>query len=119
MGSTIHQEVVFNAPVSRVFEALTDGKQFSQATGGAPATLSREAGGSFTCFGGMIEGRNVEVVPNQRLVQAWRPKNWPAGEYSLARFELKADGGKTRLVFDHTGFPAGQGEHLAAGGDPK
>ena len=36
--------------------------------------------------------------------EAWRAKTWPAGKYSLARFELRAEGDQTRLVFDHDGF---------------
>ena len=38
-----------------------------------------------------------------------------AGVYSIVRFELRKEGTGTRLVFDHTGFPVGQAEHLAAG----
>jgi hypothetical protein len=34
----------------------------------------------------------------------------------VARFELKDDGGgRTTIVFDHTGFPPGRGQHLAEG----
>jgi len=112
---TIHQEVVFKASPKRIYEALTDAKQFSKLTGGAPAEISRESGGSFSCFGGMIVGRNVELLPNQRIVQAWRAKNWDDGVYSIVKFELKGQGSETRLVFDHSGFPEDQREHLAAG----
>jgi hypothetical protein len=42
-------------------------------------------------FGGMIIGRNVELVPNQRIVQAWRPTaDFPKGPYSLVKIELTA-----------------------------
>ena len=82
---------------------------------GAPAEIEAKDGGRFSCFGGMIIGRNVELVPGQRVVQAWRAGNWEPGVYSMARFELKPEGQGTRLVFDHTGYPAGNGEHLAAG----
>jgi activator of HSP90 ATPase len=54
-------------------------------------------------------------VPGERVVQAWRAGNWEPGVYSLARFELAADGAGTRLVFDHTGFPGGDAAHLEAG----
>ena len=63
-------------------------------------------------FGGLIEGRTVELAPNQRIVQAWRPASWEAGLYSLVRFELKAGGAGTRLSFDHYGFPSGDYDHL-------
>jgi activator of HSP90 ATPase len=76
---------------------------------------SREEGGLFTLFGGYITGRNVELVPNVRIVQAWRTGGWPAGTYSIARFELVEQGAGTKIVFDHTGFPKGAAERLAAG----
>jgi activator of HSP90 ATPase len=114
-GGSIHQEVVFKAIRNRLYEALTDAKQFSKATGGVPTEISREAGGPFSCFGGHIVGRHVELVPNERIVQAWRVVDWDPGVYSIVRFELKEQGSETKLVFDHTGFPEGKGEHLAAG----
>ena len=115
MAKVIHQEVVVSATATRVYEALTNSKQFSQFTGGAPADIVAQPGGSFSCFGGMIEGRNIELLPGKRIVQAWRARNWPEGVYSIARFELKDKGGETRLVFDHTGFPEDELSHLEAG----
>ena len=81
----------------------------------APAEISGEVGGAFTCFGGHIVGRHVELVPNQRIVQAWRVVTWDAGVYSIAKFEFNEQGSATRLVFDHRGFPTGKAEHLADG----
>ena len=82
---------------------------------GAPAQIDARDGGAFSCFGGMITGRNVELVPGQRVVQAWRAGNWDAGVYSIVRFELRPEGQGTRLVFDHTGYPEAMGSHLEAG----
>lgn len=115
MSTTIHQEVIFKASPSRIYEVLTNAEQFSAATGGAPAEISPEVGGTFSCFGGYIVGRNVELVPNQRIVQAWRPSRWEEGVYSIVKFELKEQGSETLLIFDHTGIPEGQNEHLAPG----
>lgn len=114
MSHVIHQEVVIAASPQRVYSALIDGQQFSALTG-APAEISPEAGGVFSCFGGMIVGRNVELITNERIVQAWRVANWEAGVYSVARFALKAQGAGTLIVFDHTGFPEGTREHLESG----
>jgi activator of HSP90 ATPase len=66
-------------------------------------------------FGGHITGCNVELVENERIVQAWRAKTWPAGVYSIARFELASTKGGTKLVFDHDAFPEDMREHLAKG----
>jgi len=111
---TIHQEVDFPVGPQRVYEALLDSKQFS-AFSGRPAEIVRTVGGAFSLFGGHIVGRNVELVPNQRIVQVWRVVDWPEGEYSIVKFELKVQGASTHLVFDHTGFPEGLRDHLAAG----
>ena len=62
-----------------------------------------------------MTGRKVQLIPNQRIVQAWRVVTWPEGVYSIARFQLKAQDSGTRLVFDHTGFPEEERDHLAAG----
>ncbi len=35
--------------------------------------------------------------------------------YSLAKFEMKAQGSQTRVVLDHTGFPEGNYDHLYEG----
>ena len=126
-AESIHQEPVFKATAKRVYEALTDAKQFDKvvrlsaamqsgmALGNSPVQISREAGGAFTLFGGHIVGRQIELVPNERIVQAWRVATWSAGAYSIARFELAEQGSGTKLVFEHVGFPEGQGQHLAEG----
>ena len=125
-AESIHQEPVFKASRKRVYEALTDTKQFdkviqlsgvmkSMPPGGEPTEISREVGGAFALFGGYVTGRHIELVPNDRIVQAWRAGSWDPGVYSIARFELAEQGSGTKIVFDHTGFPKGAGEHLAAG----
>ena len=53
----------------------------------------------------MVSGRNVELIPNQRIVQAWRAKPWENGVYSIAKFELRQEGFETRVIFDQAGFP--------------
>ena len=111
---TIHQEVDFQASPQRVYDALLDTKQFS-AFSGMQAEINREVGGAFTIFSGHIIGRNLELIPNKRIVQAWRVVDWPEGVYSIVKFELKPQGSGTHLVFDHTGFPEELRDHLAEG----
>jgi len=115
MSHRIHQEITLAAPPARIYELLTDPDEFSRTSGGAPASIDPNAGGAFSLFGGMIHGVNVECAPGARLVQAWRVKSWEPGLYSLARFELRPEGDSTRLVFDHTGFPEDQADHLEKG----
>ena len=114
MFTALHQEVDFAAPPERVYAALTDAAQFNAMTN-APAELDAKTGGAFSLFGGMITGHNLEMVPNQRLVQAWRAGNWPAGMFSIVRFDLQPSGAGTKLVFDHTGITEDMREHLDGG----
>jgi activator of HSP90 ATPase len=126
-AESIHQEPVFKANRRRVYEALTDATEFGKVVqlsaamhsamslGNKPTEISQQVGGSFTLFGGHIVGRQIELLPNERIVQAWRVVDWNPGVYSIARFELTEQGSGTKIVFDHTGFPAGKAQHLAAG----
>jgi uncharacterized protein YndB with AHSA1/START domain len=125
-AEAIHQEPVFAVARQRVFEALTKAEQFEQivqlsaakrsgALGSEPAKISAEVGGMFKLFGGYISGRHLELLPGERIVQAWRTGSWKPGEYSIVRFELREHGPGTKIIFDHLGFPQGQAEHLASG----
>jgi uncharacterized protein YndB with AHSA1/START domain len=111
----IHQEVTIPAAPEAVFEVLMSSKKFEQMTGGRSADISAAEGGAFTMFGGDISGRNVELVPGRRVVQAWRSGAWPEGVYSLVHFELTPEGKGTRLVFDQVGYPAAAHEMLDGG----
>jgi activator of HSP90 ATPase len=113
-AEAIHQEVIIKANRKRVYDVLTDTEQFRKLSGGMDTKISREPGGAFSLFGGVITGRQIELVPGERIVQAWRSE-WAPGDYSIARFVLKDQGSDTMIIFDHTGFPQGAAEHLATG----
>jgi activator of HSP90 ATPase len=126
-AESIHQEVHFKATRKRVYETLTDAKQFDHVVqlsdaaktrmrpGGPPTQISPEAGAAFSLFGGLIIGRNIELAANVRIVQAWRPAYWDPGVYSIVRFEFADSGSETKLVLDHKGFPDGDGKSLLEG----
>src|SRR5947209_8276387 len=113
-STVIHQEVDFKAPATRIYEVLLDAKEFAAFTG-APAEIQPQAGGAFKLFGGQIEGRTVELAPNRRIVQVWRQPSWPAGYYSLVKFELTERAGGTRIIFDQTGIKEEDWGHLSEG----
>ena len=87
----------------------------SPRRGAKPTSISTEVGGAFTLFGGYITGRHLEMLPNERLVQAWRAGSFKPGGFSIAAFYLTAEGSKTKLNFEHRGFPDGNGVSLAHG----
>jgi activator of HSP90 ATPase len=125
-AEAIHQEPTINARRHRVYQALTEARQFdrlmalsdaarSMPSKPAPTQIAARAGGEFALFGGYITGRFIELVPDDLIVQAWRVGDWERGIFSIARFELRTEGADTKILFDHTGFPVGQAEHLAEG----
>jgi len=110
----ITQEVRFSANPEKVYEVLMSGSEFGAATG-TPAEIGQEVGSAFQCFGGLITGRHIELIPNQRIVQAWRVGMWPEGVYSIVRFDITADGDSTKLTLCHTAFPEDAADHLESG----
>ena len=119
---TIHQETDVKASPAQLYQVLMSSRGFSDCTkksfpsfSAASAKIDAVAGGSFSLFDGHIVGRILELVPNERIVEAWRVVDWPAGIYSIARFEFRSNGTGTTVVFDHTGFPPGLKAHLSDG----
>ena len=125
-AAVIHQEPEFAAAPARVYAALLDPRQFDRIVEfsgviqamhlkSAGSRINPHAGGAFALFGGFITGRQLDLLPNQRIVQAWRPAAWEPGLYSIVRFELKPHNSDTTIVLDHTGFPEGDFTHLEWG----
>src|SRR5947208_10733849 len=102
-AESIHQEKVFKASRNRVYEALTDTKQFNEVTKisaakdprvsleKAATEISQEVGGAFTLFGGIILGRHFELVP-----KAHRPglARGQLGSRCLLGCEIRAPGAR-------------------------
>jgi activator of HSP90 ATPase len=125
-AAAIHQQVLLPISADKIYAVLTNADHFQKLSllatdvpaamlTARPAVLSDEPGSAFSLFGGIIEGRQIELVPAKRVVQAWRVSNWDAGIYSIAHFELEGHDASTKIIFDHTGFPKGMADHLASG----
>ena len=112
--TSLHQEIELHAVPPSVYAALLDAKQFA-AFSGVPAEIDPREGGAFRLFGGQIVGRNIELAPAARIVQAWRPGHWKPGIYSLAEFQFHPSSAGTTVVLDHTSFPAGDYDSLFSG----
>jgi len=112
--TSLHLTAELKSSPARVYALLLDSEQFAALTGLA-AHIDPQPGGSFSLFQNQIEGRNVELVADHRIVQAWRPTHWDPGVYSIVRFELKPSGAGTTLTLDHTGFPEGDFDSLTSG----
>lgn len=90
--------------------------QAHSAFTGDEARISRRVGGRFSAFSGYATGVNVELVPDQKIMQTWRASDWPKGAESTVSFALaKAKGGKTRLTFTQVGVPDSFYDEIAQG----
>jgi activator of HSP90 ATPase len=126
-SESLHQELVFKANRKRIFEIFTSTALFEKMTheiqakeGGASSTIhppeiSHGVGGAFSLFGGRIIGRHLELIPDERIVLAWRVAYWELGVYSIVRFDFAEPGPETKILFAHTGFPQGDAENLLNG----
>jgi uncharacterized protein YndB with AHSA1/START domain len=100
-------ERTLNAPVGRVWKALTDVdemrhwyfdlKEFKPVVGFEFEFVVEHDGNSYhhLC-------RVTEVVSQKKIAYTWRYKGEPGD--SLVTFELTPDGGKTRLKLSHDGI---------------
>ena len=110
----IRQTVSFQKSPEKIYKVLTSATEFGEMTG-APAEISEDEGGAFSCFGGQITGRHIELRPNKRIVQAWRAGPWEEGVYSIVKFDISESGTGSTVTLDHTAYPDGSSEHLEGG----
>ncbi len=107
-GSSLRMSAVIPAPAADIYAAWLSGKGHAAMTG-SPATGRARVGGRFTAWEGYIEGKNLELVPHSRIVQAWRTTDFPAGAPdSLLEVQLSPAKGGTKVTLVHTGIPEGQ-----------
>lgn len=101
------KEVVLNAPVSKVWKAITDSSQMKQWYFDIP-DFKPEVDFEFQFTGTGNKGEKylhlckiTEVIPNKKLSYSWRYENYPGN--SFVTFELFEEKGKTRLKLTHEG----------------
>lgn len=100
-------ERVYDAPVGKVWKAITDRDEMKKWYFDL-AAFKAEKGFEFQFEGGP-DGRKylhccqvMDVIPEQRLSYSWRYDGYEGN--SVVTFELFAEGGKTRLRLSHTGL---------------
>jgi uncharacterized protein YndB with AHSA1/START domain len=105
-------ERTFNAPVEKVWKAITDREQMKQWYFNIPQ-FKPEPGFEFRFEGGDECSTYLhlctvkEVIENRKLSYSWRYEGYEGD--SLVTFELFPEGDKTRLKLTHEGletFPA-------------
>ena len=106
---------VLPAPVEEVFSAWLDGPRHTAMTGG-DAKIDPKVGGAFTAWDDYIRGTTLEIEASHRIVQSWRTTQFP-DEAPDSRLEIRFDACEegTRVTFEHSEIPAGQGVNYEGG----
>jgi activator of HSP90 ATPase len=105
MTPLIQQRVRFPTSPQILFDLYVDSRQHSFSTG-APATVSRKAGGKFKAFGGQLEGKNLLIIPGKQVVQLWRASHWKKEDCSILILTFRRATGGAQIDLVHVGVPA-------------
>jgi uncharacterized protein YndB with AHSA1/START domain len=88
-----------------IFEAWLDSIGHSEMTGGE-ATMSDEVGAEVAAWDGYISGRNLELVPGERIVQSWRTTEFADEDQdSIITVLLQEVDDGTLLTLEHRNVP--------------
>ena len=103
------------AAPAAIYDAWLDSAGHSEMTGGK-ASMSSDVGADVSAWDGYITGRNLELVPGERIVQSWRTSKFPDDHPdSVITVTLaKAEGG-TLLMLLHADVPDGQTSYEEGG----
>jgi uncharacterized protein YndB with AHSA1/START domain len=103
------------ASPEEIYDAWLDSIGHSEMTGGE-ASMSEEVGAEVSAWDGYIVGRNLELIPGERIVQAWRTSEF--GEEhadSIVTVVLQAIGDGTLLTLEHRNVPDEQRSYEEGG----
>lgn len=105
---SLRMSAVIPARAAEIYAAWLSGRGHAAMTG-SPAKGSARVGGRFAAWDGYISGKNLELVRDARIVQAWRTTDFPAdAPDSRLEVTLSPAKGGTKVTLVHTGIPAGQ-----------
>ena len=103
---------IFAGEPSEIYNAWLDSDLHGKMTGGE-AECSNEPGKPFSAWDGYITGTNIELIENQKIVQAWRTSEFAENdEDSLLQITLAKVSEGTELTLKHTHIPEGQTQYL-------
>jgi uncharacterized protein YndB with AHSA1/START domain len=105
MPYTFSLTAIIPASPVEIYQAWLDSVGHSEMTGGE-ATMSDEVGAEVTAWDGYISGRNLELVPGERIVQSWRTSEFgDADADSIITVVLREVDEGTLLTLEHSNVP--------------
>jgi uncharacterized protein YndB with AHSA1/START domain len=111
MSNIIEIEITLPATPEQVYNAWLDSDAHAEMTG-AEATVSDRVGGHFSAWEDYISGKNLELVPRQKIVQSWRTTDFNAEDPdSLVEIRLKPHPEGCTLTLIHSNIPEDQPDY--------
>ncbi|KAB0802615.1 hypothetical protein PPYR_04804 [Photinus pyralis] len=107
--TTISVTEKFQCRARDLYDALTRIEMVTAFTRGQ-VKLELVPGGSFELFGGNISGNFVELIPNEKIVQKWRCKQWPSEHFSTVTIKLDQKSDHTVLHVVQTDVPRSEAD---------
>eukprot|EP01129_Flabellula_baltica_P007711 TRINITY_DN3013_c0_g2_i2.p1 TRINITY_DN3013_c0_g2~~TRINITY_DN3013_c0_g2_i2.p1 ORF type:complete len:333 (+),score=77.93 TRINITY_DN3013_c0_g2_i2:155-1153(+) len=112
--TTVRQTVLFSTTPQELFETLTDPQRIMAFTG-SPCTFQSVEGTDFSLLDGVVTGRTTKIVPNQKIVQKWRFKDWPEDHHSSLILKFSEERGKTKLTLLQKRVPSSDSSRTTEG----
>ncbi|XP_002737804.1 activator of 90 kDa heat shock protein ATPase homolog 1-like [Saccoglossus kowalevskii] len=97
----------FKCAADDLYDALTN-KQKVCAYMGSGVEIEAVEGGKFSFLDGNVTGVFTQLVRNEKIVQRWRCKSWPAEHYSTVTIELQQKSDCTLLQLTQTNVPTNE-----------
>ena len=116
MARTIVQKVVFkNTTPKALYDLYMNAEKHSIVTA-AKAKISEKEGSKFSAHDGYITGKNLQLVKNRLIVQAWRGSDWDRSDVdSTFIIYLESKGKDVVLHAIHANLPDGQAAGIDEG----
>lgn len=109
-------KTIIEASPKELYTTWLNSEGHARMTGGG-ASITDQIGAQFTAWDGYIEGINLELEPNQRILQTWRTSDFDTSdEDSRLEILLKDLDGQTELTLNHSNLPE-HGEQYKKGWD--
>ena len=106
MNKAIEQKILFQgATAEELFNIFVNPKKHSAIHGGAATKISNKEGDNFSLLNGNLNGKNLLIVPNRMIVQAWRGNVWEKDDLDSVLalvFSDTINGGQIEMVHAFT-----------------
>lgn len=95
-----------SASAETIYNAWLDSEEHERMTDGAYALASPLVGAEHKAHGDYIWGKNLELVPNKKIIQTWRSTGFLESDPdSILEVELIEKGKLTEIILTHSNVP--------------